>query len=639
MAAEEEIQLTLLLRDQMTAQLHDIQYELDQLHTKLRQTTDGTSSGTERDIQKLTDQIRIAEDQSRIAAMSIDKLDRHINELGDEASRTSGKLDKMGTATGKTSKGLSGVMAFGRGAAASVTAAAVAATAAVVGFVKLNGAVAQYQQNVNKSKAVFSSQIGQMRKWARAHRDDFGGSTQDVLTYAASLQDLIVPMGFSRKQATGMTKDIGSLVPVLTEWDKSGRSASEITDILAAALTGERESLKSLGVTISQDMVNAQVKLMRSQGKLKGASDEQAQAQATLALLYAKTGDAQKAYADNSDTLVRKNRNVTSQIKQLRDNGLEVLLNVWNRVTQAFNDAGFGDGLKAVVKWMHRNENGITSWLLNFASGLIRLGGWFLKVSSMAQTGFQAIIEVIAGALRFAAYLDPSLDGVADKAAKFADATRIMGDKQAAAAEKAFELADKLHEQADAAGNAQGAIDVYKRAVKQATSAQKDFLKQFKDTSLVTGYSSYRSPTGDNGDTASPWGGPKLGPTGLAAAHAHYATGRGMHITSGVRGFNLGSPLSDHRFGRAMDVRGPFLGAYAARVRESGGYAAMHGVGAGRHLHVAPRGTPQPTGGDTTVYDIDVHTGGGPVRPFDVRTAVTGAIREADRRRRERGGR
>jgi hypothetical protein len=490
---------------------------------------------------------------------------------------------------------------------------------------------------VNKTKAVFGAQLPPMRKWAKAHRDDFGGSTQDVLNYAAGLQDLIVPMGFSRKEATGMTKDIGSLVPVLTEWDKSGRSSAEITDILAAALTGERESLKSLGVTISQDAVNKQVELMRSHGELTGATDEQAQAQATLALLYQKTGDAQRSYADNADTVGRRTRRTTSDLKELRDGGLKVLLNVWTRVTEAFNQTGFGDGLKQLVKWMHRNEEGITSWILNIASAFIRLGGWLLKIGSMAQTGFQSVVEVIAGVLRFAAYLDPRLDGVADKAAAFADATRIAGDKQAEAAEKAFQLADNLREQANEAGNAQRSLDVYKRAVKQATKAQKDFLTQYKDTGLVTGYSSYRSPTGNNGDTTSPWGGPRLGPAGLAAAHAHYATGHGMAIISGLRTHNLGSARSDHRFGRAMDVRGPFLGAYAARVREAGGYAAMHGVGAGRHLHVAPRGhVESPAGGDT--LHAEVHFHGGSPRPFDVRSAVTSGLREAERSKRERGG-
>jgi hypothetical protein len=46
-----------------------------------------------------------------------------------------------------------------------------------------------------------------------------------------------------------------------------------------------------------------------------------------------------------------------------------------------------------------------------------------------------------------------------------------------------------------------------------------------------------------------------------------------------------------------MDIRGPRLGAYAQVVRRSGGYAAMHGTGGNRHLHVVPQ-TRRPAAAD-----------------------------------------
>jgi hypothetical protein len=54
---------------------------------------------------------------------------------------------------------------------------------------------------------------------------------------------------------------------------------ARVTDILAAALTGEREALKSLGVTISEEAVKAQIELMKSQGNLTGTTEEQQKAQ------------------------------------------------------------------------------------------------------------------------------------------------------------------------------------------------------------------------------------------------------------------------------------------------------------------------------------------------------------------------
>lgn len=636
--ASDELYFTLKLRDQFTDQLRVIQSELDQLHAKLRTVTDGTSNATANDIDHLNDKIRATENDSQTLSAAIDKLDHHIDELGDEAAQTSGQLDRVSRSSGKTSKGLSGVWAGGKKAALGFTAVAATAVTAVVAFSKLNTAVGQYQQNINKSKAVFGSQLGSMRKWAKAHRDDFGGSTQDVLSYAASLQDLIVPMGFSRKEATGMTKDLGSLVPVLTEWDRKGRSASEITDILQAALTGERDALKSLGITISEDAVKKQIELMRSHGKLKGATDEQANAQATLALLYKKTGDAQANYKKNSDSVVRRTRDMESQVKQLKDNGLKVLLGVWQRTSRALNKTGLGEPIKALGRWVNQHRDDIVGFFLRAASVAAKAFSIWAKWESIVIKGLGYVLGAISTTTHYLGYFVPGLEGVSqatgDAADKMGDFSSILD----AAAKKGGKMSEAFLAEADAAHTAQKRIDDLRAAIDGLPRTKKITIR----TTMKGVWSAIDAATefanDPIGDTRSPWGGPRLGPAGLAAAHSAYSTGRGMRVTSGIRDFGLGSARSDHRFGRAMDVRGPFLGAYARRVRESGGYAAMHGVGPGRHLHVAPRGMPEAGGDVTNVYDIDIHTGGGPVRPFDLRNAVDAGIRQAERRRRERGG-
>jgi hypothetical protein len=59
-------------------------------------------------------------------------------------------------------------------------------------------------------------------------------------------------------------------------------------------------------------------------------------------------------------------------------------------------------------------------------------------------------------------------------------------------------------------------------------------------------------------------------------------------ITSGIRDYGLGSPSSDHRFGRALDITGQNLGLYKSAVESSGGFAEFHGSAGTRHLHVVP---------------------------------------------------
>ena len=69
------------------------------------------------------------------------------------------------------------------------------------------------------------------------------------------------------------------------------------------------------------------------------------------------------------------------------------------------------------------------------------------------------------------------------------------------------------------------------------------------------------------------------------------------NITSAYRTNMLGSINSDHVTGKAYDLTGDNLGAYATMVNRMGGFAEFHGTGGARHLHVVPGETPA---GDAT---------------------------------------
>lgn len=68
-------------------------------------------------------------------------------------------------------------------------------------------------------------------------------------------------------------------------------------------------------------------------------------------------------------------------------------------------------------------------------------------------------------------------------------------------------------------------------------------------------------------------------------------------VTSSYRTTGLGSINSDHVTGKAYDLIGQNLGAYATMVNRTGGFAEFHGRGGNRHLHVVPGEGPA---GDTT---------------------------------------
>jgi len=114
-------------------------------------------------------------------------------------------------------------------------------------------------------------------------------------------------------------------------------------------------------------------------------------------------------------------------------------------------------------------------------------------------------------------------------------------------------------------------------------------------------------------------------------------------VTSSLRNTNLGSGMSDHKFGNAYDLTGDNLGQYASLVNGSGGFAEFHGSAGSRHLHVVPpsgdSSTPATTGGmgGTVTNNFNISVQGGPnANANEVARQVVTIIEDRQRSMKER---
>ncbi|MBM7788849.1 hypothetical protein [Tenggerimyces flavus] len=217
---------------------------------------------------------------------------------------------------GKAASGL------GKGLASVGKAGALGLAAVGVGVVALGpqllDAAAKIQLMENKSKIVFGDQIGRVKDWAEANAHAMGLTKREAVGLAAGMADLLVPMGFTRKTATDMTLQIQNLSGALSEWSGGTRTTAEVSEILQAALLGERDALQGLGIGISQAQVDAQILANKKKG-LTFATEEQASAQATLDLVMQKSTDAQNAYAQGAGSLARKVTESKARLKEMGD--------------------------------------------------------------------------------------------------------------------------------------------------------------------------------------------------------------------------------------------------------------------------------------------------------------------------------
>jgi len=128
-----------------------------------------------------------------------------------------------------------------------------------------------------------------------------------------------------------MSTELVNLSGALSEWSGGQISATEVTEILGKAVLGEREQLKSLGISIQE----ADVKNRLAEKGLKnltGTALQQAKAMATLELITEKSTDAQSAYAKNSDTLVRRQAEVSAKITEVSEKLATVMFPIFEEL-------------------------------------------------------------------------------------------------------------------------------------------------------------------------------------------------------------------------------------------------------------------------------------------------------------------
>lgn len=219
-----------------------------------------------------------------------------------------------------------------------------------------------------KSRTVFEDQLPKVNAWADANKRAFGSSRREVVAMAANMADLLKPMGFTSSQAAMMSTKMLDLSGALSKWSGGTKSAAEVSEILSKAMLGERDELKSLGVSISEADVSARL-LKKGQEDLTGAELERAKALATQELIMEKSTDAQKAWANGGRAAAEAQNAVNSQIAEAKE-----------KLAKGLTPA-ISAGMKHLAKfgdWASKNQGTVK----NVALAVGALAGTVLLVSA-----------------------------------------------------------------------------------------------------------------------------------------------------------------------------------------------------------------------------------------------------------------
>jgi phage-related protein len=225
-----------------------------------------------------------------------------------------GSVDRFGSGFGRVTRGVVGM------------AAGAFAVDQIVGFgSEMLNAGTQVQTWGIKVDTVFGDAAASVRTWADQNNEALGVTDDALAGMAAGLGDLLVPLGFTRERAAEMSTTSLDLAGALSAWSGGTRDVTQVSEILQAAMLGETDGLKGLGISISAADVATRV-AADGKSELTGAALAQAEAEATLALIMEKSTDAQAAWANGSMDAVKNQNELTATTAELRESLAVALL-------------------------------------------------------------------------------------------------------------------------------------------------------------------------------------------------------------------------------------------------------------------------------------------------------------------------
>lgn len=245
---------------------------------------------------------------------------------------------------------------------------------AILGYGKqLLGTATNLELLEKKARVVFAETLPQVTAAAEENARAMGLTNSEYIAAAANIQDLLVPMGFQRKEAADISTSLVDLSGALAEWSGGTKTASEVSDILAKSLLGERDALNSLGIDIKQAEVDAEL-LARGMANLTGEAKKQAEATVTLDLILRKSTDAQAAFAEGADSMARRQAEMSARITETTEKLSTILLPVFERLVSIA--AGAADAVGWVV-------DSISELVSPVESGTKALGAQINKVADL----------------------------------------------------------------------------------------------------------------------------------------------------------------------------------------------------------------------------------------------------------------
>lgn len=209
------------------------------------------------------------------------------------------------------------------------------------------------QEAINKVEVAFGGAADSVKEWSSTTLNSIGLAQGTALDMAALFGDMATSMGYSQNAAAQMSMALVNLAADLASFKNIG--IDQASTALKSIFTGETESLKELGVVMTQANLEAYA-LAEGYTTAYTAMDQAQQVAVRYQYVLANTQNAQGDFARTSDSTANQLRIFRESLKEAAATAGDELLPVitpiigkLNELIQTFGDLDEGTQ-KAVVQ-------------------------------------------------------------------------------------------------------------------------------------------------------------------------------------------------------------------------------------------------------------------------------------------------
>lgn len=247
------------------------------------------------------------------------------------------------------------------------------------------------EETFSKFGTVFEGAFGQASIAAENLAANYGLSELKSKDLLAATGDLLTGMGANSAQALDLSEKTQQLAVDLASFTNFSGGAEGASRALTKAMLGERESLKSLGIVVSEAMIKQKL-MEKGQQNLTGQALMQAKAYATLEIATDQSKNAIGDFARTSGSFANQQRVLQARLEDLRVEIGTQLLPIATKIVSKFAEI-----VTKVTDWTKKNP-GLTNTIVKITAvvgGLLVTLGPILIILPKIMTGFGAIAKLV----------------------------------------------------------------------------------------------------------------------------------------------------------------------------------------------------------------------------------------------------